>query len=417
MGFGQPAGRAAARASGALDKGPARWSPRSSRPTRTSSSGNWPGTSPGAAAASASSRPASSTTSAWPPSPWPTRPSPRRAQDRQGQGQGQGQDRQEARAQARAARGVHRPGDQAHRDARGRPLAGPAAQLQGQHDADRRAAPRHGDHPGQGPGRQRDGLQPDQHRPQGQEAGRLLLDHDRPLRLLGHRVRLQAGRRRRGGRAEEDRRAGARARPGLRDRRGRVPERRSLRQPLGPGLRPLPVRQGPDRPGDRAAQGPGRSRGQGRRLVGQDPPGVRHPARASWATGPRSPRSSSAASRSRATTRPTRTPATRSCPSPGPSSASASSSWPTTSSATRRSSSRRPCSAGWAPSGGCTGATTAISIGPGHRHLGAGADPGHPEDRPGPLPERPDPGPAPEPAAPGRTRAPTRSAWKRSSAP
>ena len=102
-----------------------------------------------------------------------------------------------------------------------------------------------------------------------------------------------------------------------------VPERRPVRQPLGPGRRPLPVRQGPDRPGVRAAQGPGRPRGQGRRLVGQDPPGVRHPARASGATGPRWPRSTSAASRSRATTRPTRTPATRSSRSPGPSSASA----------------------------------------------------------------------------------------------
>ena len=40
---------------------------------------------------------------------------------------------------------------------------------------------------------------PDQPRPQGQEAGRLLHDDDRPLRLLGHRVRLQAGRRQRGG--------------------------------------------------------------------------------------------------------------------------------------------------------------------------------------------------------------------------
>ena len=54
------------------------------------------------------------------------------------QAEGQGQDRQEeARAQGRAARGVPRPGDQAHRDARGRPLARPAAQLQGQHDARR----------------------------------------------------------------------------------------------------------------------------------------------------------------------------------------------------------------------------------------------------------------------------------------
>ncbi len=50
---------------------------------------------------------------------------------------------------------------------------------------------------------------PGQHRAQGRDAGRLLLDHDRPLRHVGHRVRLQAalGRHRgRSGRAEEDRR-------------------------------------------------------------------------------------------------------------------------------------------------------------------------------------------------------------------
>ena len=52
--------------------------------------------------------------------------------------------------EAEAPRGVPRPGDQGSRDARGRPLARPPAQLQGQHDADRRPAQRHGDHPGQG---------------------------------------------------------------------------------------------------------------------------------------------------------------------------------------------------------------------------------------------------------------------------
>ncbi len=41
---------------------------------------------------------------------------------------------------------------------------------------------------------------------------------------------------RRGDRAQEDRRPGARARPGLRDRRRLVLERRPLRQSLGPGL-------------------------------------------------------------------------------------------------------------------------------------------------------------------------------------
>ena len=75
---------------------------------------------------------------------------PHKPADRQRQGDGkdtQGRD-QEARAQGRAARGVYRPGDQAHRDARGWPLARPAAQLQGQHDADGRPVQRHRDHPG-----------------------------------------------------------------------------------------------------------------------------------------------------------------------------------------------------------------------------------------------------------------------------
>ena len=55
--------------------------------------------------------------------------------------------------------------------------------------------------------------------PKGKKQGDYYTDHDRPVRLLGHRVRLQGRRRRRGGRAEEDRRAGPGARPGLRDRR------------------------------------------------------------------------------------------------------------------------------------------------------------------------------------------------------
>ena len=83
--------------------------------------------------------------------------------------------------ETQASRGVPRPGDQGSRDARGRPLAGPAAQFQGQRHAPARPGQRHLDHPRQGDDRQRDGLQPDQHRPQGPEAGRLRLDHDRPL--------------------------------------------------------------------------------------------------------------------------------------------------------------------------------------------------------------------------------------------
>ena len=85
---------------------------------------------------------------------------------------------------------------------------------------------------------------------------------------------------RRGSRAQEDRRASPGARPGLRDRRRLVLERRPLRQSLGPGFRPVPVRQGADRAGDRALERPGCPRGQGRRIVGADPPRLQHLARA-----------------------------------------------------------------------------------------------------------------------------------------
>ena len=117
----------------------------------------------GATGASASSSPACSATSPWPRSPWPTAPEPRRPQadaptDRQGQGEGpkepvrkpQPKDElpEEFLGQAIKSIVMHEVG----------PLAGPAAQLQGQHDAEGRPAPRHGDHPRQGAGRQRDGL-------------------------------------------------------------------------------------------------------------------------------------------------------------------------------------------------------------------------------------------------------------------
>ena len=46
------------------------------------------------------------------------------------------------------------------------------------------------------------------------------------------------------------------------------------------GLGPVRVRQGADRAGDGALEGPGRARGQGRRIVGADPPRLQHLARA-----------------------------------------------------------------------------------------------------------------------------------------
>ena len=86
-----------------------------------------------------------------------------------------------------------------------------------------------------------------------------------------------------------------------------------------------PCRFGKDRIAlaTRAAQGPGRQGGQGRRVVGADPRGVRDPAQPVGQRAPTWPRSTSAASRSPATTRATRTPATRSSRSRRPSSASA----------------------------------------------------------------------------------------------
>ena len=48
---------------------------------------------------------------------------------------------------SRRSEETDRPGDQGSDDARGRPHARPAAQLQGQHDAQERAAARHGRHP------------------------------------------------------------------------------------------------------------------------------------------------------------------------------------------------------------------------------------------------------------------------------
>ena len=68
---------------------------------------------------------------------------------------------------------------------------------------------------------------------------------------------------------------------------------------------------------------PGRPRGQGRRIVGADPPRLQRSCSTSGATARPWLRSTSAASRSRAITRPTRTPTTRSSRWRGPSSASA----------------------------------------------------------------------------------------------
>ena len=58
---------------------------------------------------------------------------------------------------------------------------------------------------------------------------------------------------RRGGRAEEGRRPGPRARPGLRHRHRHDGRQRPAGERLRPRLRPLPVRQGPAHPGRRSS--------------------------------------------------------------------------------------------------------------------------------------------------------------------
>ena len=75
--------------------------------------------------------------------------------------------------------------DQRGRDARSRPHARPAAQLQGQHLEDARRTRRRRQVPCRRDRRQRDGLLPRQHRPTGTSSGCLHPDH-RTVRLLGH---------------------------------------------------------------------------------------------------------------------------------------------------------------------------------------------------------------------------------------
>ena len=123
------------------------------------------------------------------------------------------------------------------------------------------------DHPGQGDGRQRDGLQPYQRGPQGPEAGRLRVDYDRALRLLGDRVCLHDGDE---CRAEEARLPIARAGPGLRHRR-RLHEQRSPGQHVRPDLRHPGLWQDADDHGRRVAQGPGQEGRQGRGILGAAP--------------------------------------------------------------------------------------------------------------------------------------------------
>jgi hypothetical protein len=87
------------------------------------------------------------------------------------------------------------------------------------------------------PGRLGDGLQRLEHRARQGAAGRIRDEHDRPLRLLGDRVRVQADPRRVGGEgARQDRGAQQRAAARLRDRRGGA--RRGCRGPRGEFARP-----------------------------------------------------------------------------------------------------------------------------------------------------------------------------------
>ena len=216
-------------------------------------------------------------------------------------------------------------------------------------------------------------------------------------------------------RAEEDRRPGPRGRPGLRDRRGRLVQRRPAGQPLGPRLRPLPVRQGPDRAGrpkllkdlDAKVVKDGESWARTRRafsiLLGQWGDGA--VARLAVRRRPVGlPRPQGRQGGQRPDRPGLRGQAARVPEVPGR----------RRSSATRRSSSRRPCSAGsgtekwmhWG-SDGLYGAGVDISV--------LETDPGDPEDRPGRVPRARRPSPGSRTSSSRPSPAPTRSGWRRSS--
>ena len=150
--------------------------------------------------------------------------------------------------------------------------------------------------------------------PKGMKQGDYYSHDDRPLRHLGHRIRLQAARGRhagrRAGRAEEDRRPQRRAGPGVRHRRRHPRHRpRSASATASTWATTRWTTPSSRRSwSPRAVPGRRRRHDQGRRRLPAGPPGVRHAAGAARPGRCSSPRATSAACTSAAATRATKAP-------------------------------------------------------------------------------------------------------------
>ena len=134
------------------------------------------------------------------------------------------------RSGRKSAAGVHRPGDQGSGDARSWTHARLASQLQGQLVRAISRSQQYRDHSQEGFDQLGDGLRAGQFRPARPEARRLFFRHDRPLRLLGNRICLQADQR---SETEELAKIAAKivgAGFGLWHRRRHVPQPRSARE-------------------------------------------------------------------------------------------------------------------------------------------------------------------------------------------
>ncbi len=127
------------------------------------------------------------------------------------------------RRQRQAARRIHSPGAQRSRDARGGPHARPAAQLQGQRlERPRRRSTTRRKRPNEAIVASVMDYTPANIAPDRNHPGLLLHAHDRSVRLLGHRIRLQGILRQRIRGTRQNRRPRHRAGPAIRDRRRRL---------------------------------------------------------------------------------------------------------------------------------------------------------------------------------------------------
>ena len=158
-------------------------------------------------------------------------------------------------------------GPEGRRDARGRARARAAPQFPRLDRLHAGAAERPGIHARQWHRGLGDGVQRDQHRAAGREAGLLPDAHARSLRLLGDRVRLQGDPGRRGERRiEAHRRAQHGTAARLFHRRRRLRRHRSRREPGRSRQRPARVRRAPRHAGPRTARalaGPAVEAGRG----------------------------------------------------------------------------------------------------------------------------------------------------------